>query len=89
MAKFPDVPTTDEKTALSSYIHLFARLYPWYHFVFSHHQVFDCSSSIIDSIPEQRRVRHPLSADSEQISAAGFNAVYRRRMGMSRAQRSQ
>ncbi len=30
MAKFPDKPTEDEKTALFSYIHLFARLYPWY-----------------------------------------------------------
>ena len=28
MAKFPDKPTEDEKTALFSYIHLFARLYP-------------------------------------------------------------
>lgn len=30
MAKFPDKPTEDEKTALFSYLHLFARLYPWY-----------------------------------------------------------
>lgn len=30
MAKFPDKPTEDEKTALFSYIHLFARLYPWH-----------------------------------------------------------
>ena len=29
MAKFPDKPTQDEQTALFSYIHLFARLYPW------------------------------------------------------------
>lgn len=29
MAKFPDKPTDDEQTALFSYIHLFARLYPW------------------------------------------------------------
>jgi len=29
MAKFPDRPTQDEQTALFSYIHLFARLYPW------------------------------------------------------------
>ena len=29
MAKFPDKPTKDEQTALFSYIHLFARLYPW------------------------------------------------------------
>jgi len=28
MARFPDSPTEDEKTALFSYIHLFARLYP-------------------------------------------------------------
>ena len=28
MAKFPDKPSEDEKTALFSYIHLFARLYP-------------------------------------------------------------
>ncbi|KAI9843702.1 MAG: hypothetical protein M1837_006170 [Sclerophora amabilis] len=28
MAKFPDKPTKDESTALQSYIHLFARLYP-------------------------------------------------------------
>ncbi|MCJ1471028.1 hypothetical protein MMC07_009676, partial [Pseudocyphellaria aurata] len=28
MAKFPDKPTENEKTALSSYLHLFARLYP-------------------------------------------------------------
>ena len=28
MAKFPDKPTQDEQTALFSYIHLFARLYP-------------------------------------------------------------
>ncbi len=28
MAKFPDQPTQDEQTALFSYIHLFARLYP-------------------------------------------------------------
>ncbi|MCJ1271657.1 hypothetical protein MMC22_011562 [Lobaria immixta] len=28
MAKFPDKPTEDEKTALFSYLHLFARLYP-------------------------------------------------------------
>ena len=30
MAKFPDAPTEDEQTALLSYIHLFARLYPWF-----------------------------------------------------------
>ena len=30
MAKFPDAPTADEKSALASYILLFARLYPWY-----------------------------------------------------------
>ena len=29
MAKFPDKPSQDEQTALYSYIHLFARLYPW------------------------------------------------------------
>jgi FAD-linked sulfhydryl oxidase len=28
MAKFPDKPTEDDSTALRSYIHLFARLYP-------------------------------------------------------------
>jgi FAD-linked sulfhydryl oxidase len=28
MARFPDKPTTDESTALKSYIHLFQRLYP-------------------------------------------------------------
>lgn len=28
MAKFPDKPSPDEQTALFSYIHLFARLYP-------------------------------------------------------------
>ncbi|MCJ1371735.1 hypothetical protein MMC20_002954 [Loxospora ochrophaea] len=28
MARFPDQPTQDEQTALTSYIHLFARLYP-------------------------------------------------------------
>ncbi|KAI9870722.1 MAG: hypothetical protein M1830_003857 [Pleopsidium flavum] len=28
MARFPDTPSTDESTALQSYIHLFARLYP-------------------------------------------------------------
>lgn len=28
MARFPDDPTSDEKTALKSYIHLFQRLYP-------------------------------------------------------------
>ncbi|MCJ1258359.1 hypothetical protein MMC24_006192 [Lignoscripta atroalba] len=28
MARFPDTPTDDEQTALFSYIHLFARLYP-------------------------------------------------------------
>ncbi|KAM0794348.1 ERV/ALR sulfhydryl oxidase domain-containing protein [Usnea florida] len=28
MAKFPDKPSKDEQTALFSYIHLFARLYP-------------------------------------------------------------
>jgi FAD-linked sulfhydryl oxidase len=28
MARFPDKPTEDEQTALLSYIHLFARLYP-------------------------------------------------------------
>ncbi|KAF6232337.1 hypothetical protein HO173_009442 [Letharia columbiana] len=28
MAKFPDKPSQDEQTALFSYIHLFARLYP-------------------------------------------------------------
>lgn len=28
MAKFPDKPSEDEQTALFSYIHLFARLYP-------------------------------------------------------------
>ena len=29
MAKFPDKPSQEEQTALFSYIHLFARLYPW------------------------------------------------------------
>lgn len=28
MARFPDKPTEDEQTALFSFIHLFARLYP-------------------------------------------------------------
>ena len=28
MARFPDMPTADEKSALKSYIHLFQRLYP-------------------------------------------------------------
>ncbi|MCJ1404601.1 hypothetical protein MMC11_007827 [Xylographa trunciseda] len=28
MARFPDKPSEDEQTALFSYIHLFARLYP-------------------------------------------------------------
>ncbi|SLM34535.1 ERV/ALR sulfhydryl oxidase domain [Lasallia pustulata] len=32
MARFPDTPTADESTALFSYVHLFARLYPWYVF---------------------------------------------------------
>src|SRR2546430_950905 len=30
MARFPDKPSLDERTALRTYIHLFARLYPWY-----------------------------------------------------------
>ena len=30
MAKFPDKPSQEEQTALFSYIHLFARLYPWW-----------------------------------------------------------
>lgn len=30
MARFPDQPSEDERTALFSYVHLFARLYPWY-----------------------------------------------------------
>ena len=29
MAKFPDKPDKEEQIALFSYIHLFARLYPW------------------------------------------------------------
>jgi hypothetical protein len=30
MARFPEKPTLDEQEALRSFIHLFARLYPWY-----------------------------------------------------------
>lgn len=30
MSRYPDKPNEDERTALFSYIHLFARLYPWY-----------------------------------------------------------
>lgn len=30
MARFPEKPTEDQQEALRSYIHLFARLYPWY-----------------------------------------------------------
>lgn len=30
MARFPEKPTQDEQDALRTYIHLFARLYPWY-----------------------------------------------------------
>lgn len=30
MARFPEKPTTDQQEALRSFIHLFARLYPWY-----------------------------------------------------------
>jgi FAD-linked sulfhydryl oxidase len=30
MARFPDKPSEDESEALRAYIHLFARLYPWY-----------------------------------------------------------
>ena len=30
MSKFPDKPSPDERAALENYIHLFARLYPWY-----------------------------------------------------------
>lgn len=29
MARFPEKPTQDQQDALRSYIHLFARLYPW------------------------------------------------------------
>ena len=29
MAKFPDKPSKEEQMALLSYLHLFARLYPW------------------------------------------------------------
>jgi hypothetical protein len=32
MSRFPDKPTQDEREALSSYVHLFGRLYPWYDF---------------------------------------------------------
>jgi len=34
LSRFPEQPTLDEREALKSYIHLFARLYPcgeWYH----------------------------------------------------------
>ena len=34
MAKFPDRPGEEEQVALSSYIYLFARLYPWYGYPF-------------------------------------------------------
>lgn len=30
MARFPETPTDDQQDALRSFIHLFARLYPWY-----------------------------------------------------------
>lgn len=30
MARFPEHPTTEQQEALRSFIHLFARLYPWY-----------------------------------------------------------
>jgi hypothetical protein len=30
LARFPEKPTPDEREALNSYLHLFARLYPWY-----------------------------------------------------------
>ena len=38
MARFPDKPTQDEQTALFSYVHLFARLYPWYVVLFTQAQ---------------------------------------------------
>lgn len=36
MARFPEKPTEDQQEALRSYIHLFARLYPWYDFPLSY-----------------------------------------------------
>lgn len=36
MARFPEKPTEDQQDALRSYIHLFARLYPWYDIVLRH-----------------------------------------------------
>lgn len=30
MARYPEKPTGEEQRALSAYVYLFARLYPWY-----------------------------------------------------------
>ena len=60
MAKFPDKPTQDEQTALFSYIHLFARLYPWYDSLTTSCPLF---KQLLTS--SQRRMRWPLPPNPE------------------------
>ncbi|MCJ1408632.1 hypothetical protein MMC19_002707 [Ptychographa xylographoides] len=55
MARFPDKPTEDEQTALFSYIHLFARLYP----------CGECAGhfrTILNKFPPQVRTRSTAAA---------------------------
>lgn len=82
MAKFPDKPTQDEQTALFSFIHLFARLYPWY----------DTWSTKLETrwlMATKRRMRCPFSPDPRQIPPSSFYALYGRSVGLPCTQRGQ
>ena len=82
MAKFPDKPSQDEQTALFSYIHLFARLYPW------------CVAER-KHLPLQKltmikwRMCRPLPPDPQQVPSPGLVSFIRCGLGMPRPQRSQ
>ena len=87
MAKFPDKPSQDEQTALFSYIHLFARLYPWLALQRQERPLY--LVCIIANIPSQRRMRLPLPPNPQQIPPASLNPFIRRGMGLPRPQRGQ
>lgn len=75
MARFPDKPTKDESTALQSYIHLFARLYPWYVW---HRTCCDDAADMHDRASGEcaGHFRHILSRFPPQVSSRSSAAAW-------------
>lgn len=71
MAKFPERPTAEEKSALFSYIHLFARLYPWYLSPFPFHFPISPFTFPFPPIPLSFNVFLPIPPLTKLASSSG------------------